>query len=357
MHTIHIYNPAGAMIGTVTRYAGIEYTRVINGAGWVSLTVSRGEIDDAILRADNLVEVVHSANGRTQRASIALMRKFTEREGKIIVGGYDINRLLWRRYALSPADSTRAIVSAKHADDALKYIVRMHAADSASAKRKISGLSVAADIGAAPVVSKQFAWRHLPDVIRDICEMSAHAGTRLYWWLEPMTVNTWTFVTSTLQPGTDRTSGAATVTVSESMGNIDNPVLTRDYTDEATYVLAGGQGDLSQRAQVIVEDATRSGRSRWGLRERFRDARNAETSAALTSAANQELAAGRPRLSLRCNVRNTPTSRYGIDWGFGDRVIVEYGGYRGEGVISALHVMDNNGAERIEARIEVDDEL
>jgi hypothetical protein len=140
-------------------------------------------------------------------------------------------------------------------------------------------------------------------------------------------------------------------------GNLEKPVLTYDYTEEMNYIYAGGQGEKSGRKIKTSSDSDRIGKSPWNRREGFKDARSTgDTDAAVQDAADDMLAASKPRVTFAADILDTKQARFGVDWFWGDKVTCEYVGLDFDGVIKVLHVnVDDKGKEKIKARVEVEE--
>jgi hypothetical protein len=251
-----------------------------------------------------------------------------------------------------------------NADDMMKTIVRYAATASATDTDRswaANGFTVAADLGHAPSISMAFSYRNVLDVLYDIAEASRENGTRLYFDVVPVSQDDgtlgWQFRTYTGQPGADRT-GADQVMFSPDFGNLHNADLTFDYTDERNVIYAGGRGLETERIVIEVEDAARAKASPWARSEKFYNCSGqAETTAQVTAAGKGELSAHQPTIDFVGTLTDAPSTRFAVDWNFGDLAMVGYRGYQYEAVINLVSLkFDGEGKKTISAGFEVIDD-
>ncbi len=160
------------------------------------------------------------------------------------------------------------------------------------------------------------------------------------------------FRTYVNQIGLDHTypSGVNPVLLGVEYGNLTGPKLSEDYSQEANVIYGGGQGYESDRYVYEVEDTVRSGRSIWGRREGWRDAR-ADSTSAVQDEAKAALAESKPRIRFEGNIMDCPGTVYGIHWRWGDRVSAVYGGQTYNAQITTVRVQRDAGSETVEAKV------
>jgi hypothetical protein len=244
----------------------------------------------------------------------------------------------------------------------VKEIARDNLGADAAAGRTLAayGLTVAANLGAGPSITKGFAYKNVLEEMQAIAESSRTSGTELYFSLEPSFGSdgllNLTFTTKVDQWGQDRTEDSgAPVFFGKKWGNLSNAYYYEDRRDEVNYVLAAAWGEDASRVTDEVEDATRMAQSVWGRREGFADARNQKTEAGITAQANKLLAEGRPVKRFGGRILDSGEYRYGIDWDFGDMVTAEYRGKQFDATISTVHIrVDEFGQEHLDCRLEVE---
>ena len=262
----------------------------------------------------------------------------------------DLNDLLRARVVAATTDSANAIITAEAADDAMKRIVTNELGASASAARQISSayFSVAANATAAPTLTKVFSYANLLDVLRDLAEASRTAGTELYFDLVPTGETTFQFQTFTGQRGADRTTTLSRELVLSPAKNLVEASLELDARAAASFGYGLGQGLGAARTIQTAEDTEVTGLSVFGRRELAINA-GAETAAGgVTQAAQHALSQARPRYTFSCVVANAPGSIYGVDWGYGDRLTVDFDGQQFTAMVRSVVVsVAGAGAETI----------
>jgi hypothetical protein len=220
-------------------------------------------------------------------------------------------------------------------------------------------LTVAADLGLGPILTQSFAWGALLTssglgILPQIAKAAREAGTEVFFDVVPDVVSstaiTFQFRTYTGQPGMDVSDR---VVFDQERGNLEDPFLEYDYSEEANYVYAGGQGEGAARNVQQVYDAARYGASAWGRCEGFADARNESTDDGVIAAGNSFLESGRPVRRFGGTPVDTRGTRFGTDWDVGYRARARYLGQEFDAIIRAVSLgMDGEGQETVQARLE-----
>lgn len=360
-YTIWLNDPAGTPLALLDRAESVAWTRALSTAGWWEIVLP-GDFDTSLLVIDGILEIWRHPEGGAKTLELSgFLRKITyttDAEGvtRIIIAGPDANELLKRRIVAYAAGSTNSSRT-DEADDLLKALVRDNMSSDASAGRDLTaaGFYLDAEQRLGPSLTYSCAWDDLYGAITDLCMASAGNGTALYWDVKPGEVTGFTLYTYTSYAGQDRTKD---VRFGLEWGNLGEPELVQDYTNEATYIFAGGQGEGSERTIVEVENTDRSSRSPWGRREAFVDCRNYSSAVELEDRAYQRLVEGQPALRFSGKLLDTPQAEYGKDWFFGDLVKVMYFGVSYDALVSVVSGrVDASGKETIEARFEIEDVL
>ena len=204
-----------------------------------------------------------------------------------------------------------------------------------------------------------FAHKNVLEILQELAKRSAQAGTDLYFRLAPAwsTAGSITFQFQVVKDwlGANRVLEGAPVVFGEERGNLANAVLENNYSDEITYVYGGGQGEEDNRYIYGLADTARMGSSVWGRRESWIDARNCKTDAEVQSQVKAALEDGRPKMKFSGTLLESDTTRYGLDWSFGDYVSCAYIGKYFDGMVQAVQIsVDEAGNEKIDARFEVE---
>ena len=336
-----------------------QYARVVNSAGWFALGLDSQY--DHLLKPDFRIEIWRRpADYRLGLEMIGLIRDWelwsTDDDQGTNISGPDINDLLDRRIVGYAAASTEADKT-DYADDMMKEMVDENLGAGAVAARDITGLglSIASDLSDGPSLSKAFAWQNMLKSLGAINQASRSEGNEVFFAIIPITNTLFQFQTYTGQPGVDRTQTGSTygLTISQEWGNLKNPTLSYKHSAESNYIYAGGQGLADEREVVEVEDAVRVGTSQWNRRERFTNASNAKTTAAITGAGNDALSKYRPTVRFAGTLVDSPSARYGVHWGLGDKLPASYRGELFDVIARAVMVsVNSSGNETITSKLE-----
>jgi hypothetical protein len=213
--------------------------------------------------------------------------------------------------------------------------------------------------GKGVLMYKQFGWRYLDDVFKEICDTSYQSGTPLYW--DVISVNAplgLEFHVYTNQRGRDlRVSTNAPLVVGPNQKSITAFTVTQDYKGEANYIYVAGPGAEDDRPVTVSEDTARSRRGPYSHKEGFVDLRDANTLQTFTDEGNRALRAGSPRIVYVGKLASVPGAIYGLDWKFGDRLTAqddEHVGY--DCRVNAVHItLSNNGEEVVDAALRSDE--
>lgn len=359
--TVWLCDYRGRRSAVLDGYSELHIVEVVNGISVCSVDIP-ATLDRSQFYPDRIVEVEYSRDGETSRLEfVGFIREVTiyDDEGVdyLHLVCYSPEYLLDGRIVAYSAGSAQASMNG-YADDIIKAVVRDNLGSDAGSGRDLSslGVSVAGNLSDAPEVTKAFAWRNLLRVIQDICDASAQRGTRLFFGFVPViqTEVGFVFMTYTGCIGRDRGSGSSDqLRFGQAWGNLENPVLRYNWSDEVNYIYAGGQGEGSDRVIVTIGDTYRIKMSPWNRREAFADARNELSTDGVTTKARSALQAGRPKIEFNGVLLDSPVSRYGTDWSLGDIVIVEYADVSFDGLVSRVEIDVSNSAVEIKGRFTV----
>ena len=186
--------------------------------------------------------------------------------------------------------------------------------------------------------------------------MSLEAGTPLYFELVPYfegELLSFRFQTKIDLLGVDRRNS---VVFSRELGNLTDPSLELDYTEEFTDAYLGGQGEKADRTIAYVSDEARATAGSWSRIEHFKDGRN-DSDLTVDSANLQHLAEGLPYLRLGGKILDT-IYLYGKHWEYGDIVSCEYLGFEFSAMVDGVRIsMDVEGNEQIEAQLNLESQI
>jgi hypothetical protein len=276
-------------------------------------------------------------------------QEFNNRENLTTIWALHVNHLLARRIVAYASGSAEAAKS-DLADDMIKEIVDENFVSPTDTTRTMSGLTVQGDLGAGPTVAKAFSRRNVLNVLQDICDAAAAAGT--YLGFEVRTSGSgFQLVTYTQQRGVDRRAGSGNyLRVSPSTGAIASSSLDEDWTEETTYMYSLGQGTGALRAVGTAQNAEAEGASPYGRIEDSYQANQSTTQAQLDDEAESALYAARGRVIYEAVGQESPGFRYGRNYKWGDLLTVTDFGQQFNVRVDPVHVTFGRQGERIDTR-------
>src|SRR5574341_305456 len=361
-YEIWLTSDAGVRLAPLSTILSLEASRVANKIGACNLRVPLS-FDQSLLSPDRLIQIWRQPEGgKLGLWRVYLLRKWTfSTQGSnqlVEIGGPDMLDLLRRRHVIAYAGSAQASKT-DFADDMMKEVVTQSIADGVAptptaGTRVWSNLSIASDLGLGPTITKSFPFDKLltssgNGVLAVLANAARGAGTEVFFDIVPNVVSsgsiTFQFQTFTGQPGQDVSDR---VTFDQATGNMKEPSLEYDYTEEENYIYAAGQEEGAARNVQQVYDATRYGQSIWGRCEGFADARNQSTDNGVIAAGNDKLNEGRPRIRFTAQPVDTAGTRFGIHWDFGYKVGARYLNRQFNSIIRATTIsVDADGHEEI----------
>ena len=277
--------------------------------------------------------------------------------GKVILMGYDMNILLYRRIVAAKAGSANARIT-DYADDMLKGLMTDALSDAidptpTAGTRAWSNLTVAGDLSLGPELTLDLEYEELltfsgGGAFKKIVNASREADTDLFFEVQPNQVleNSINFIlrTFTTQLGQDLTD---TVTFSIGNSTVEDAIVVYDNGKAKNYIYAGGTGKEADRTISQAYNADQYSRSMWARSEGFLDVPGVEDDS-LPDAANAELIAKRGTVEAKGKIVDTPDLRYGRDFDFGDLVTVQLWGDQYDALINSVTVGMQNGADIVQ---------
>lgn len=368
-YDVQISNPSGSQltpqvaagyIGDANQYSAMSWSRVVNDVGVLVLTYP-GELLPQLLRPDNIITVYRIVDGVPQLVTdtawlLRRVRRLLDGQGRLFteITAYSGNYLLSARgiaYQVRSAFSTKS----GPADNLIKAYVSENLGSSATdTARIITGFTVQANTGQGASVDAVMGWRdNLLVVAQELAEASIIAGTYIAFDCVYQGAGAWDLRTYAGQRGTDRriTNSSFGFLLGTAYGNVTDVEYVTDWSDTVTAAYGLGTGAGSRRKVQTALDAARIAESPYGRREAYVDAANATTNNQVLQAARAAVRAGRPRQSFKARIVETPVSRFGIDWNWGDYVTVTALGVTIDARIDAIAVRVQQGGEDIDAYV------
>lgn len=364
-YEIWLTTDSGSRLAQLTTFTSLSASRQVNAIGAFSMVLPQS-FDINLIGVDRMIQIWRKPNGGSLSLwGVYFIREwaFSTQGGNEIVsiGGPDVNDLLRRRIVAAYAGSDEASKT-DYADDMMKEIVTESQSDSVeptpdAGTRTWSNFSVQADTSLGPTISSSFPYDYVMTssgrgVLAVLADAAKVAGTEVFFRIHPTVSSgaiSFEFQTTINQPGADVSDR---VIFDLQRGNMQNPSLSYDYTDETNYIYAAGQGEAAERNIQQVYDSERYGSSKWGRIEGFADARNQKTDDGVREAGRNKLNDGRPRIKFTATPVDTAGTRYGIGWNFGDIVTSKYKNREFKSMIRAVSISVVDNKETVSARLE-----
>ena len=365
----------GQELVTLSNVISWDLLRTANDIGWWVVTLEP-DFPREFLRIDNIMEFWRQPSGAAETfLGAGLLRYFewsTDDQDRttLRLGGPDPIELLKRRIIQNFAETAYSQKNG-YADDLMKEIVDEQFVSTANRLGDIyysrssaipsSRFQIAPDTsGGYATAGFQGAWRDCLSVIQELAEASWNQGTRIYFDFDYPAPGLFLFQTWADLRGVDRTVGTeiAPIIFSQEQGNLSNPLLRFDYTEEVNFVYGGGQGQGTAREVDPENDEPRSQLSAFNRREAFQDARECPAGETPTyciaTRAFNTMQGGRPLVLFEGDLIDTPKTRFGVDWFYGDKVTVQYKGYELDGRVDHFQLSTNeDGTESLTARVSI----
>jgi hypothetical protein len=362
-----ICDPRGMRLKSLSKGLNFALTKVSNGVGAWQMTLP-GNFNKDYLKEDRLVEFWMAPYKTMSMRCVMVgeIRKIRTSGYKskmsYTISGPDENFMLADRDVAYYAGQSQTSKSG-YADDLIKAVGRENFGSTASdyasdTTRRLDGynVTVAADVSAAQAVSMGFSWKNCLSVMQNLALASKQKGTDLYFWMAPIFQADGTIGfelrTNINQPGSDLRYGNTNgVIFAPEYGNLDEPDLVEDYSNEATYVYACGPGDEGSRL-IVTGSAAVISRSPWARREVVLDLKN-QNAGTMPDIVLAELSNRRALVSFAGTLMDTDKTKYGIHWQHGDRVTVSYNNRQFDVVARTTKFEVQSGKTKISSKVEV----
>lgn len=365
-YELWLTSDTGLRLAQLDYSLGLQAAKADGKVSWFSLNVP-ASFNLNLIKPDNMLQVWRQpSGGRLGLWQVYFLRKWTfaNSGGKetILLEGPDVKEILRRRIVAAFSGSVQASKT-DYADDMMKEVVTQSIADGVAptptaGTRVWSSLSIAGDVSLGPSISKSFPFDTLmtssgQGVLPTLQKAAKEAGTEVWFDVIPNVVSsnsiTFLFQTYINQPGQDVSDR---VVFDLNQGNLQNPSLTYDYSEELNYIYAAGQGEQADRNVQQVYDATRYGQSIWGRIEGFADARNQTSDNGVREAGRAALSEGRPKIHFICDLIDTEGTRFGRDWDYGYKVKNRYRNVEFSSIVRGVSISVSGSGESIKAKVE-----
>lgn len=361
-YTVQLYTPLGVLLDDISAFSAMSWSRVVNDVGVLTLTYP-GTLPALYAQPNNLIVVYRTAYGVTSLLTdtawvLAAVRQTLDDSGSVMteLTAYSGNYLLSSRGVAYQTRSTQSTKSGA-ADNLIKELVRENLGSSATdTARTLSNLTVQANTSQGQSIDIVAGWRDdLLIVCQECAEASTDAGTYIAFDVVYQG-GTWELRTYVNQLGIDRRipGGVAPLLLGPRYGNVIGIDYVQDWSANITAAYALGEGAGSRRRVQTALDTARIASSPYARREGFFDAANAVTNNQVLRVARAALRASRPRQTFQARIVETPSTRYGVDWGWGDYVTIAAFDVTVNARIDAVSASVSQGNESIDAWVRVE---
>ena len=340
-YVVNLLTQTGSVIKDLSAFQMLQWARAVNKVGVAELWIPAKFIPSpSFLAVDQILEIERNGGILNETAYFLRFAEFYEQsDGAKMVHliGYDANYLLNSRIIAYYAGSSQSSKS-DYSDDMMKEIVDENLVNPTDSDRDVPNLTIAADLSLGPEIDMAMARDNVFTACQDIAELATDRGTYLCFDVVRTARNTFQFRTYTGQRGQDhsQSSGDARL-IGPQYGNLQNAsILLFDRREERNLAYSGGQGEGDAREVSELEDTTRTGASPYNRREVWVDARNTDTQAEREDRGYQALEKYKPIQKLAGKLVDTAGLRFGIHYGFGDKVTATAFGYTADCHLSAM---------------------
>lgn len=363
----------GILLATLQNVKTWRFARTSNDVGWFSLQCA--DLDERLLAVDRILEFYRTPRGAGPvLLGVGFLRSWEwadDRQGgvNLELQGPDQVDLL-RRRVVAYTDPEANWNKTGYADDLIKAVVRENMGPLSTDPWYNRGraydaslFNIAADTSEGKSVTRTFQFRNTLEVIQDLADASTWPspdndweGQAIFFDCEYVGPAKFEFRTYSPLRGVDRTIGnnTAPIIFSKEAGNLADPALRFDYTDEMNIIYGLGQGDGEDRMVDPENDQVRGRLSPWNVHEDIVPATEEDTVQGISYHAYDKMQKLRPQVVFSGKLVDTPWTRFGVDWGFGDLVTVRFRGMEFDGRVDSFTVLvTDDGRETVEATVSI----
>jgi len=316
--------------------AGLDYVLNVNEEAAFLLTVPATE-NLSLFEVDCRFRPMRAIHGRqpyNDNGACYLLRKKTITRGWYRFTASHMNGILTRRVVAYDSKSVFA-TKTDNVGDLIKTFTSENMGTGIDVSRDTilssanlvtpGYLVIDNNIGDGVSVTRDTARGQLLRIFQDLCDDSTQSGTYMSFGITGgQNRKPFTLETRAGQWGEDRRNS---VILSSDSGNIENWKIEIDYSDEASVIIAAGDGQGDERIIQVATDPERIAASPFGHIERMIDAPNSDSAAKVLSFAQAALRQAGTKITFEADLMETPKATRGVHFDLGDivtgRVTVE----------------------------------
>lgn len=357
----------GNRLAQLSQGLGFSGSKVLNNFGWLEYALPTS-FDKNLLKPDRMIQLFYQPYGGPKFLwNVYFLRKIIYRtqgnRNNTTIILPDTKELLRRRIVAAYTNESQS-KKTDFADDMMKEVMTEALADGVAptptaGTRAWANFTVDANVSLGPTISKSFPFDKLltssgEGVFAQIANAARNQGAEVFFDVVPSSVTSKTiafkFITKVGIPGADLTKD---IVFSLLNGNLKDPELELDYTEEENYIYAAGQGEEDDRNVQQVYDETRFLSSAWGRIEGLADARNQDSNDSVLAAGYAKLQEGYPKIRFRAAPIDTEGTAFGLDWNVGDKVTALYENIEFHFLVRAVSLsVDANGVVSVQSRFD-----
>ena len=249
-------------------------------------------------------------------------------------------------YAAGSAQATKSGVAC----DVMKAIMRENFVSATDTTRNLAAsyFIIDADDGTGATVTKAFSRQYVYPLIQGLCNQSREAGTWVTFDVVYDGNLPLVFKTFTGQRGNDLRES---LTLSVEAGNLANPELDFNYSEERTVAYMAGKGENEARVVGTSTNANALAESVWSRREVVSENFQMDVLASLNDAARALLNKYSSKVSLSGEISSTEGTEYGNDWNYGDYLRAQYLGYEFDCRVLGYLINYSNEGEKVKEEV------
>lgn len=343
MRAIHILSPELTMIGEIANYTSLRLQRRFRDVGDFEMVLSLHHPMAERLARDQIL----CPAGQAHKAM--LIEEITKAEGAdtVSVKGYTLSGILRRRVCIPPAQAEETygydrIIS--DAESVMRHYVYNNLIAPQSSARRMDCMALESENRHRGLANVPWSARfeQLDTVLASIGAYTDSGFAVVPDFGKRKLVFTYL-------PGRDLTgaTNGRRVTFGVHMGNVMDTATTESAQQAKNTAIVGGAGEDENRMILSVSPAGEAGIYR---REMFVDAGSLDDAQEIVQEGERRLAEKKTTLTIRAQVMDTPSCRYGEDWELGDLVTVVARGVQMNARITQVQESHEAGrAPRIEA--------
>lgn len=371
-YQVVVQNTTGVPVDTFDRFIDLSYARRFNTMGSLILTIP-DIITPGYINRDFRLLVYRSVDDRPPYLDMDafwLVRKITYNsdDRTWTIRADDPLSILKRRIVgykegteYANKNSDVHIGTTFYADDLIKEFVRENLGSdtfvpvtgpSPDPDRDLSDyLVIDVDRTEGPAMEKDAAFQNILSVCQDIAKTSAQLGINLYFDIIVRPDGSLFFKTWTSIRGSDRGASSASPLIFYPDHNLEKLTLEWDYSEEISFIYAGGEDSGEYRLIVRDGDSDRAAVSPWNRNEKFLDLRDTGNISVMDDEIDAALYGGRGRLRIVGSPIEVSGTQYGVDYLYGDVVQATVMGYSFDSTIDSVSVRVADSGEEISVQL------